>query len=398
MAAATTLAADAPALSPPPSAIPVLLLKTKSAPTDAYEELLSQATTSIHGDGDGDLDGNGNGNGRGNGGRRLAPMFVPVLAHGMDDDGVARLTDLLVRRQFMAAAGTGNTDGGRRRYGGLIFTSQRAVEAFAAVVAQGDDDTLKDAQGGEDGQDGKNNTGWPHLQDVPVYSVGPATTRALRAVHQEPALQVCGDHTGNGEALAYFIREHYVGLHSSAAAEKNAETGSASAALPPLLFVVGEKRRDIIPKVLMGTDDDDDDNGDDGTLRAAVPRIPVDELVVYRTGVMPSFVADLRRVLHATQDRPVRWVVVFSPTGCDGLLAELGLLDPATGRAREGSATRRRNQDGAGTTTTFVATIGPTTQSYLRDTFGFEPDVCADEPSPQGVLRGITQFMAAAAA
>ena len=84
-------------------------------------------------------------------------------------------------------------------YGGLIFTSQRAVEALSKLV--------------EDGS----GPGWPHLQEVPVYSVGPATTRALRAAvpppsqktETEPPLRIFGEHTGNGEALAPFIRQHY---------------------------------------------------------------------------------------------------------------------------------------------------------------------------------------------
>ncbi|EFX00776.1 uroporphyrinogen-iii synthase [Grosmannia clavigera kw1407] len=306
-------------------ATPVLLLKTKSSPTDAYEDHFAEMTGE-HGGG-------------------FDPIFVPVLEHRFDDDGVAQLRDVLVRRRI---ASTGEV-----AYGGLIFTSQRAVEAFARVVAEGE---------GEGESESRSEKGaWPHLQDVPTYSVGPATTRALRAVPQQPPLQVVGDHTGNGEDLAYFIREHYA-------------IAQPVTPPPPLLFLVGEKRRDVIPRVLM-----------DPTSSRPVR---VDEVVVYGTGEMPSFAADLDRVLTATRDRPCRWVVVFSPTGCDRLLAGLGLLDPATGRVHgDGSPVTARS--------TYVATIGPTTRAFLRDSFGFEPDVCADEPTPAGVSRGITRFMAA---
>ncbi len=349
----------ATAQSLPP--IPVLLLKTKSSPTDAYEELFAASTTrtaTSHGD---DQD------------TGFEPVFVPVLEHRFDNDGVARLRDLLAQRLI---ANNRAADGADRRYGGLIFTSQRAVEAFAKIVADGPDSSSTE------------DSSWPHLQGVPIYSVGPATTRALRAVPQQPPLQISGEHTGNGQDLAYYIQGHYA---SWARPGTGGEVDAEGTLLPPLLFVVGEKRRDIIPRVLLGTGAD----GRDGAATPAQPPPPppppirVDEIVVYGTGVMPSFASDFERVLATMQDRAVRWAVVFSPTGCDSVLAALGLLDPATGRAARdtpGAASQVRS--------TFVATIGPTTRAYLRETFGFEPDVCADEPSPQGVLRSITKFMA----
>lgn len=203
---------------------------------------------------------------------------------------------------------------------------------------------------------------WPHLQDVPVYSVGPATTRALRAVPQTPALQVFGEHTGVGDVLAPFILDHY------------GEWYRERATKPPLLFLVGEQRRDVIPKTLMDP---------------ALPRgrrIEVTEVVVYGTGVMESFAADFAAVLRRTADRPQRWVVVFSPTGCDSMLRGLDIVDETTGRAKEGY----RSSAGR---TTYIATIGPTTRSHLQNTFGYEPDVCAEKPSPEGVLAGIEGFL-----
>ncbi|KAM4057977.1 uroporphyrinogen-III synthase hemD domain-containing protein [Hirsutella rhossiliensis] len=300
--------------SPSAAAVPVLLLKTRSAPSDAYHELLSAAS---------------------HGRRRFDPCFVPVLSHRIEDAGTARLRDLLHRRQV------GRDDG--CAYGGLIFTSQRAVEAFAQVV-----------------HDGKGQPGWPHLQDVPVYSVGPATTRALEAIPQQPPLQIFGQHCGNGDALARFILEHYTRHRLDARRHR-----------PPLLFLVGEQRRDVIPRTLMD---------------AALPpdeRIRVDEDVVYGSGVMDSFPDDFASCLRRTDDAPVRWVVVFSPTGCDSMLRGLGLLDAATAKVPPG---RRDGQ-------TCIATIGPTTRAHLVKTFDFEPDVCADTPSPGGVLQAIVDYM-----
>ncbi|KAB5542616.1 uroporphyrinogen-III synthase [Coniochaeta sp. 2T2.1] len=298
--------------------IPILLLKTKSNPGDAYEEVFSAKGSEN--------------------GLNFDPRFLPVLEHRFKPDGLARIRELLQDRRI----GSGK----KSSYGGLIFTSQRAVEAFAEVV-----------------EEGKGNLGWPHLQDVPVYSVGPATTRALRAVSQSPPLNIFGEHTGNGDSLSQFMLEHY------------AEWYEGRSEKPPLLFSVGEQRRDIIPKTLMS---------------AELPnerRVPVDELVVYGTGVMESFRDNLAQTLEDTRGSETRWVVVFSPTGCDVMLTGLGLLD------ENGTIAMTREKHQGDGRNTFVATIGPTTRDYLRRKFEFEPDACAAEPSPEGVLNAIVQFM-----
>ncbi|KAI0098865.1 uroporphyrinogen-III synthase [Nemania sp. FL0031] len=293
--------------------VPVLLLKTKSSPTDAYEDLFSTPHEGFH----------------------FEPTFVPVLQHCFAEDGLKSLRELLQEKRINNSLDSA--------YGGLIFTSQRAVEAFAKLV--------------EEGQD--NNESWPHLQDVPIYSVGPATTRALKAIPQSPPLRIYGEHTGNGEALAQYILEHYGEYYRDRPTK------------PPLLFLVGEQRRDIIPKTLM-----------DPALPAET-RIEVTETVVYGTGVMESFPRDFAEILSSTRDRSTRWVIVFSPTGCDSMLEGLGfILDEQTSKA-----TRR-----PGERTTRIATIGPTTRDYLMKTFEFEPDVCATKPSPEGVWEAITRF------
>ncbi|KAL2127891.1 hypothetical protein VTI74DRAFT_10020 [Chaetomium olivicolor] len=285
---------------------PVLLLKTKSVPGDSYEELFSASPIN---------------------GVDFEPSFVPVLEHRSDDVGMARVRAALQTGSIGRAQGSA--------YGGLIFTSQRAVEAFAKLVEErrGDD-------------------GWPHLQDVPVYSVGPATTRALKAVPQTPPLQVFGEHTGIGEKLAPFILEHYGGWYRDREPK------------PPLLFLVGEKRRDIIPKVLT-----------EAGWR-------VDEVVVYGTGELKSFKDDFAQRLAETADRPRRWVVVFSPSGCDSMLSAMGLLDDSTGKAKPKRPDRN----------TFIATIGPTTRDHLIQRYGYEPDVCAEQPTPEAVWQAIACF------
>lgn len=90
-----------------PHRIPVLLLKTKSSPGDAYEELFSAPAR---------------------GGFVFEPRFLPVLEHRFKPEGLTRIRDLLQAKHIGAGEGCA--------YGGLIFTSQRAVEAFADVVEQ----------------------------------------------------------------------------------------------------------------------------------------------------------------------------------------------------------------------------------------------------------------------
>lgn len=149
---------------------------------------------------------------------------------------------------------------------------------------------------------------------------------------------------------------------------------------PALLFLVGEQRRDIIPKTLMDTS------------LPARRQIPVHELTVYKTGVMESFAKDFSQIFTATEEVQVRWVVVFSPTGCEAMLRQLGMLDENTGRVKSGE---RGGGCGVrkGRKKTYIATIGPTTRDYLRKTFGFEADVCAARPTPESLGEGISGFM-----
>lgn len=313
---ATTM--TTPAATAPPSTsrprIPVLLLKTRSTPTDGYEAYF-RTHPPFH------------------------PVFIPVLAHAPNAPALAHLASLLRTGAFSPAP--------TPQYGGLIFTSQRAVEAFAHILSS-----------------------LPSLPlaslSIPLYTVGPATARALTAL-RDPFLPLCsvqGAATGSGHALALYILKHYPRLPNS------------SAQRPPLLFLVGEQRRDVIPRTLQSA------------LLPLAEQIPVHEVVVYETRVQGSFAEDFRAELgRATVEEGPVWVVVFSPAGCEGLLRELGWLDEGTGRAK-----RLEGGDGMGRRV-YVACIGPTTREYLAGEWGVEVDVCAEEPSPEGVGREIERFM-----
>lgn len=86
---------------------PVLLLKTRSGPTDAYEELFSTPRDGFN----------------------FEPTFVPVLQHQFEEDGLKTVRELLQGKRIHTGQGAS--------FGGLIFTSQRAVEAFGKLVEEG---------------------------------------------------------------------------------------------------------------------------------------------------------------------------------------------------------------------------------------------------------------------
>lgn len=288
-----------------PDKIPIILLKTKSTPTDRYQEYFESL---------------GNGT--------YSPIFIPVLQHQLLDSCLSDISNLISTKAFHSS--------GARKYGGIIFTSQRAVEAFTQIVKQ-----LSNLN---DLIDGK----------TVLYVVGPATARAVTAVGL--SCPVLGEETGNGEALAAFILEDYN------------TRWPESLSKPGLLFLAGEQRRDIIPRTLQGE-----------TLPPE-RRISIDELEVYKTVEHPDF-EELFSREWLKRERLEQWVVVFSPSGCRTVLHVLQLIDEKTGKCNRARQTATR-----------LATIGPTTKAFLRREFNFEPQVCAPSPTPEDLGDSIHSF------
>lgn len=92
--------------------VPILLLKTKSTPEDSYEEIFSKPQ----------------------GGLLFEPSFVPVLEHKFEESGLAKVDSILKSKKIGKHSGAG--------FGGLIFTSQRAVEAFTKIVRDGQSESF----------------------------------------------------------------------------------------------------------------------------------------------------------------------------------------------------------------------------------------------------------------
>jgi uroporphyrinogen-III synthase len=113
------------------------------------------------------------------------------------------------------------------------------------------------------------------------------------------------------------------------------------------------------------------------------------EVIVYETGEMATFEEDFSHLLREAKAAQVKeqWAVVFSPQGCEAMLSALGWLDEKTGNYSAG-----RKEIVSGQMSTRIATIGPSTRNFLVEQFGYEPDVCAEKPSPEGVAEGIVRF------
>ena len=89
---------------PHPTTLPLLLLKTRTTPIDTYETHFSRSSSPF------------------------TPTFIPVLEHQPNEQNLARIKQLLRERRLT------------EEYGGVIFTSQRAVEGFARVVGEVDEE------------------------------------------------------------------------------------------------------------------------------------------------------------------------------------------------------------------------------------------------------------------
>ncbi|EXJ90007.1 hypothetical protein A1O3_03075 [Capronia epimyces CBS 606.96] len=432
-------------MPPPPSplsTVPVLLLKTRSHPHDAYEEYFSTTpvtTTPTATTGEDE---------RATSSFSFVPQFVPVLEHRPNTESLGALKRAL-------QSGTLG-----QQYGGMIFTSQRAVEAWAEVVKSVERElpptedrtteldsfeqertiqvfgpgtgVIGSQPGANSGEASQHVTDSEHVDDdfsFPLYTVGPATSRALNTLVAESSTttkkaspftrlrpSVLGAQTGTGGNLAQYILSHYNGLDdrklythhdswrwpvTSTLGPTRGEPRSDAAKddererlrKKGLLFLVGEQRRDIIPKTLMDAK---------GKL-APQQRIAVDEVEVYATDVVGSFEDDftLRLSSFKSEGHKVVAVVVFSPQGCEAMLRALGFIDD-THKLTE-SAVNRWNaiprpcavpdQEEEQRQLYVVVTIGPTTRDHLKTKFGFDADVCAVKPSPQGVGEGLKAFL-----
>jgi uroporphyrinogen-III synthase len=197
--------------------------------------------------------------------------FLPALTHTLSNQD--RLMDIIKK-------------GCQNLFSGVVFTSQRAVEAWSVA-------SKTVAEASEAAND------WNKL---PFYVVGPATASALlvlQSPHVPKSTLILGQDSGNAERLARYI----VAMHSKEAY--------------PLLYLVGDKRRATLADILAGN------------------QIAVQEIEVYRTQPSPTFAADFHD-LRISYD----WIVFFSPSGAKLMLPLRKGLPSTTQFAVIGPTTR----------------------------------------------------------
>lgn len=237
----------------------VLVLKERSANQqngglDPYDAALSRAGYVVH--------------------------FLPVLSH--------RLVNLDKIGQFVSAdpAAISTQDGSAQwassaiqpvvsRFAGVVFTSQRAVEAWAkagqAILES--DAPLQSA--------------W---HETPFYAVGPATASALlrldSRLRPSPSLILGAEESGSAERLASYITSR-----------------SRNTSNSPLLYLVGDKRKDTLPSLLQQQG------------------IAIYEIQAYETFQSSTFEADYAVLKKEEQ---FDWIVFFSPSGVKLLIPLLG--------------------------------------------------------------------------
>lgn len=94
---------------------PIILLKTKSTPHDNYSDYFHQPTSDYN------------------------PTFIPVLSHNFHTERLRSIRALFTSGALLPPQSQDKDKHHARKYGGLIFTSQRAVEGFGRVLAELDD-------------------------------------------------------------------------------------------------------------------------------------------------------------------------------------------------------------------------------------------------------------------
>ncbi|CAK5268747.1 unnamed protein product [Mycena citricolor] len=227
---------------------------------------------------------------------------------------------------------------GRCTYDAVIITSARACEAWGAAV-----DSLEDGptQGTMQASD------WT---GTPFYVVGSTTATALaaiRAAHpQSPYApsDVRGESSGTSQELARFVLQ---------------DLGDPPHPRP-LLYLTGDKNRDTLPDIL------------------AAGGHQLHTVQVYETRGSSRFREDLDTVLRLPIHRGTAlwWIVFFAPSSSEFTIPFLQEHFDLRGVDNRLLATR-------------IASIGPTTTDFLRETAHLTVHAMASKPTPQHLLEAI---------
>ncbi|KAJ6494744.1 tetrapyrrole biosynthesis, uroporphyrinogen III synthase [Mycena vitilis] len=230
------------------------------------------------------------------------------------------------------------------QHGAVIITSGRAGEAWRKAL-----DALDSPHALNQESD------W---SSTPFYVVGKSTASSLKAIrdaHPRSHLvpnDIRGESSGTSEQLADFI---IADLDSSPPESRQ----------KPFLFLTGDKHRDTLPDILH--------NGN----------IKLDSLQVYQTQGSSSFPNDLRLTLESHQDSKIWWIVFFAPSAAEFVVPFLRQqFDFRPANANTSLAKRAPR----------IASIGPTTSTFLQENLNISVDVVASKPTPEDLLHAINAY------
>ncbi|KAG2078565.1 tetrapyrrole biosynthesis, uroporphyrinogen III synthase [Suillus decipiens] len=233
---------------------------------------------------------------------------------------------------------------------GVIITSQRAVEAWseaAQALIIADSKTPF-----------KPESDW---WSVPFYAVGEATSAALRNLCEKIPLYTPrdirgGSEMGTAERLAGFILKD---LSSDGESRK-------------LLYLTGDKNRDTLPKILESAG------------------VALDPLQVYTTQGSSMFPHDLSLALERVKEEGLSWgwIVYFAPSVAEFVTPILRnrFTLPVVNSSMEDCAQLSEHHH------VKVATIGPTTASFLQQTLKLSVAVTARNPKADDLADAVLQY------
>jgi uroporphyrinogen-III synthase len=255
------------------------------------------------------------------------PVFLPVLSHNLVN--INKITNTLA----------GDTADEDQSYSGVVFTSQRAAEAWS--------------QAGKDALEA-NRQPSQSWQKIPFYAVGPATAASLTRLHPSirphPSLILGADESGSAERLAGFIRTS----HKKTQQQQQQPTKSTF----PLLYLVGDKRKDSLPSLL------------------SEQGIEMHEIQAYETYQSPTFEADYSALLDDNSQNSFEWIIFFSPSGAK-------LLFPLLSKKHDNKESERTNVK------VKYAAIGPTTRDYLLSKNEVKVHAMANSPTPEALVSAM---------
>ncbi|KAJ6544758.1 tetrapyrrole biosynthesis, uroporphyrinogen III synthase [Mycena vulgaris] len=230
------------------------------------------------------------------------------------------------------------------QHGAAIITSGRACEAWGQAVDALESEQLSRQES--------------HWSTTPFYVVGKSTASSLNAIRSAhphspfAPTDIRGESSGTSGQLARFI---LADLELSPPSKRR-----------PFLYLTGDKNRDTLPDILR-----------DGNVELT-------PLQVYETQGSSRFAEDLRLALESssTEELTRWWIVFFAPSSAEFVTPFL----------RHHFDLRSTDSTSLKQLPTRIASIGPTTSTFLRDKLNLWVDAEALKPTPEELLRAIVTY------